>query len=73
MLTGETGVVVVVYITDQGVLTDSRPELTEEGLQLFDVGGGGGDDVVTATAGRDKDYQPATRPASLTYLCCCFA
>ena len=46
---GET---VVVFITerDQRVLTEPRPVLTEERLELFDVGGGGGDDVVTATA-----------------------
>ena len=72
MLTGET---VVVNITDQGVLTQAGPELTEERLQLLDVGGGGGDDVVAATAGTDKDYltQPASQPASQRYLCCCLA
>ena len=48
-----TGQTVVVSITEQRVLTEGRPVLTEERLQLFEVGGGGGDYVVAATANSD--------------------
>ena len=55
LLTGgvllEGGQTVVVDITEEGVLTHAGPELAEEGLQLSEVTGGGGDDVVTAALG----------------------
>ena len=70
-----TGQTVVVSITEQRVLTEGRPVLTEERLQLFEVGGGGGDYVVAATANSNMDGLSTNKigASSKPHLCCCFA
>ena len=76
LLGGEmTGQTVVVSITEQRVLTEGRPVLTEERLQLFEVGGGGGDYVVAATANSNMDGLSTNKigASSKPHLCCCFA